>query len=276
MQRARPTRTLLLALGANLVAACGGETPAPATAPTHKSAKARKPPRERLDPRAVVTAFRGNESSLHACFELSGETARGMLRMSWQVDSTGIASDPRVEEMKIGDPTIGECLSEQIASLKFGARESATEARWTFVSRLYEPPSAEEEEKKKERERKRYHGKKPPPRPPEKGVTIEPSSPGFMEPSSVDDVVSANFGLFAHCYRGALERRPGLAGVVRLRFIIGPKGTVMSVRDAGSELPDGKLVDCVAEGFYALSFPKAPGDEVRVLYRLVFDSGISG
>jgi hypothetical protein len=32
----------------------------------------------------------------------------------------------------------------------------------------------------------------------------------------------------------------------------------------------------VAEGFYALSFPKAPGDEVRVLYRLVFDSGISG
>jgi hypothetical protein len=97
-----------------------------------------------------------------------------------------------------------------------------------------------------------------------------------MEPSAVDDIVSANFGLFAHCYRGALERRPGLAGVVRLRFVIGDGGNVVSVRDAGSELPDGKLVDCVAEGFYALSFPKAPGDEVRVLYRLVFDSGISG
>jgi hypothetical protein len=199
-----------------------------------------------------------------------------MLRMSWQVDAAGMASAPRVEEAKIGDPTIGECLSEQIGNLRFGARESATEARWTFVSRLYEPPSAEEEQKKKEREWKRYRGKKRPPPPAEKGVTIEPSSPARMDPAAVDDIVSAKFGLFAHCYRGALERRPGLAGVVRLRFIIGGRGNVMSVRDAGSELPDGKLVDCVAEGFYALSFPKAPGDEVRVLYRLVFDSGLSG
>jgi hypothetical protein len=276
MSSARHARTLLVCLGASLPFSCGGETPVPAVAPTARPAKARRPVRAKLDPRAVVTAFRGNESSLHACFELSGETARGMLRMSWQVDAAGIASAPRVEEARIGDPTIGECLSEQIGNLHFGTRESATEARWTFVSRLFEPPSPEEEEKKRERERKRYRGKKRPPPPPEKGVTIERSSPGTMDPAAVDDIVSANFGLFAHCYRGALERRPGLAGVVRLRFVIGASGNVESVRDAGSELPDGKLVDCVAEGFYALSFPKAPGDEVRVLYRLVFDSGISG
>jgi hypothetical protein len=276
MHGASASRTLLLALAANCVAACGGETPAPARAPTHKSAKAQGRAREKLDPRAVVTAFRGNEPALHACFDLSGETARGMLRMSWRVDPSGTASGARVEELKVGDPTIGECLEEQIGNLHFGARESTTEAHWTFVSRLFEPPTPEEEEKKRERERKRYRGKKPPPPPPEKGVSIEPSSPGRMDPGAVDDVVSANFGLFAHCYRGALERRPGLAGVVRLRFVIGARGNVVSVRDAGSELSDGKLVDCVAEGFYALSFPKAPGDEVRVLYRLVFDSGISG
>jgi hypothetical protein len=276
MTIARRTRTWLVCLGASLAFSCGGETPVPAAPPKVKAAKTRRPAREKLDPRAVVTAFRGNESSLHACFELSGEPARGMLRMSWQVDAAGMASAPRVEEAKIGDPTIGECLSEQIANLRFGAREAATEARWTFVSRLFEPPSPEEEAKKRERARKRYRGKKRPPPPAEKGVTIDPSSPGFIEPSSVDDIVSANFGLFAHCYRGALERRPGLAGVVRLRFVIDENGNVASVRDAGSDLPDGKLVDCVAEGFYALSFPKPPSDEVRVLYRLVFDSGISG
>jgi hypothetical protein len=276
MRAAPAPWTFLVALGVNFVAACGGGTPPPAAAPNRKSAKARVPAREKLDPRAVVTAFRGNESSLHSCFELSGETARGMLRMTWQVDPSGTASRARVEVQRIGDPTIGRCLSEQITSLRFGARDSATEARWTFVSRLYEPPSPEEEARKKERERKRYRGRKPPPRPAEKGVAIESSSPGFMEPSMVDDVVSANFGLFAHCYRGALERKPGLAGVVRLRFVIGASGNVESVRDAGSDLPDGKLVDCVAEGFYALSFPRPPRDEVRVLYRLVFDSGMSG
>jgi hypothetical protein len=276
MSAARHTRTLLLCLGATLAFSCGGETPVPAAPPSGRAAKARRPAHEKLDPRAVVTAFRGNESSLHACFELRGEPVRGVLRMSWQVDSAGIASSPRVEEAKVGDPTIGECLSEQIANLRFGARESTAEARWTFVSRLFEPPSPEEEAKKRERARKRSRGKKRPPPPAEKGVTIDPTSPGFIEPSSVDDIVSANFGLFAHCYRGALERRPGLAGVVRLRFVIGAGGNVVSVRDAGSDLPDGKLVDCVAEGFYALSFPKAQGDEVRVLYRLVFDSGVSG
>jgi hypothetical protein len=270
----RRSRTSLCCLGAVVVLACGGETPVPARAPGAKSARTRGV--APLDPRAVVTAFRGNESSLHACFDLAGETARGTLRMSWQVDAAGIASGARVEEAKIGDPTVGECLSEQIGNLRFGTRESATEARWTFVSRLYEPPSPEEQEKRKERERRRYRGKKRPSPPQEKGVAIDPSSPAFMEPSVVDDVVSANFGLFAHCYRGALERRPGLAGVVRLRFVVGANGDVTSVRDAGSDLPDGKLVDCVAEGFYALSFPKAPGDEVRVLYRLVFDSGVSG
>jgi hypothetical protein len=270
----RHCRALLCWLGATVALACGGETPVPARAPTGKTTRTRSV--APLDPRAVVTAFRGNESSLHACFDLSGETARGTLRMSWHVDASGIASGTRVEEAKVGDPTVAQCLSEQIGNLRFGARETETKARWTFVSRLYEPPSPEEQERKKERERKRYRGKKRPTLPPEKGVSIEASSPGFMEPSVVDDVVSSNFGLFAHCYRGALERRPGLAGVVRLRFVVGADGDVVSVRDAGSDLPDGKLVDCVAEGFYALSFPKPPGDEVRVLYRLVFDSGMSG
>jgi len=226
----------------------------------------------------VVTAFRGNEPSFQACFNLSGVTARGVLRLAWQVDTTGTASDARVEESKVGDPTIGACLGEQIAALHFGAREAPAEARWTFVSRLFEPPPPDEDEKEKKnaRKRKRKSGNEARESAPEKGVSIESSSPGFMDPGSVDDIVSANFGLFAHCYRSALERHPGLAGVVRLRFIVGPAGNVVSVRDAGSELADGRLVDCVAEGFYALSFPQAPDDEVRVLYRLVFDSGLSG
>jgi len=223
----------------------------------------------------VVTAFRGNEPSFQACFNLSGVTARGVLRLAWQVDTTGTASGARVEESKVGDPTIGECLGEQIAAVHFGAQEAPAEARWTFVSRLFEPPPPDEEQNKK-KARKRGSGAEHREATPEKGVSIESSSPGFMDPRSVDDVVAANFGLFAHCYRAALERHPGLAGVVRLRFVVGRGGSVVSVRDAGSELADGRLVDCVAEGFYALSFPKAPEDEVRVLYRLVFDSGLSG
>jgi hypothetical protein len=276
----RPERLALVPrsfVGVVFATACGGP-PAPTPLAKHETRqRAESRAKATLDPRTVVTAFRGNEPSLHSCFNLSGETARGTLRLAWRVDATGTASRARVEEAKVLDPTIGECLREQITALHFGQREAPAEARWTFVSRLFDPPPPDDEEKKKERARKRK-GKRDERREPpvEKGVSIEPSSPGFIEPRAVDDVVQANFGLFAHCYRAALERHPGLSGVVRLRFVIAPGGRVVNVRDAGSELPDGRLVDCVAEGFYALSFPKTPDDEVRVLYRLVFDSGVSG
>ena len=276
--RSRPWQLPALCLIAAATSSGCGSAPPPASPAAKQSPLPASRPRATLEPRAVVTAFRGNEPSFQACFNLSGVTARGALRLAWQVDTAGTASGARVEESKVGDPTIGECLGEQIAALHFGAQEAPAEARWTFVSRLFEPPPPDEEEKrKKARDRKRRSGNESREPAPEKGVSIESSSPGFMDPRSVDDVVAANFGLFAHCYRAALERHPGLAGVVRLRFIVGQGGKVVSVRDAGSELADGRLVDCVAEGFYALSFPKAPEeDEVRVLYRLVFDSGLSG
>ncbi len=254
-----------------VAAACGGEAPPPSTA----ASRTRSPsPAGTLEPRAVLTALRGNEASLHACFDLGATDAKSVLRLRWRVDPSGVARSAEVEKQIGALPIVGQCLGEQIESLHFGERESPAEARWTFVSRLFVPPPPDEEKakhrgsakKSAERESQEH----------EKGVSIESSSPGFMEPRAVDDIVEANFGLFAHCYRSALERHPGLSGVVRLRFVIGADGSVASVRDAGSELDDGPLVNCVAEGFYALSFPQAPGREVRVLYRLLFDSGSAG
>jgi len=262
---------LAAALCAVAAAACGGSTPPPSALSGQKQGPKSAKPAQTLDPRAVVTALRGNEDSLHACFELGADGAQSVLRLRWRVEPTGAARSAEVEAVSGAAPVVGQCLGEQIESLHFGRREMPAEARWTFVSRLFVPRA--DDEKAKHRGRTPSGSKQ---RGSEKGVSIEPSSPGFMEPVAVDDIVEANFGLFAHCYRAALERHPGLSGVVRLRFVIGAGGNVMSVRDAGTELDDGPLVDCVAEGFYALSFPEAPGPEVRVLYRLVFDSGAAG
>jgi hypothetical protein len=45
------------------------------------------------------------------------------------------------------------------------------------------------------------------------------------------------------------------------------------VLDSGSEIPDNRMVDCIAEGIFALSFPEPRDGDVAVLYRVVFDSG---
>jgi hypothetical protein len=85
------------------VAACSGSTATKVSKPTEPFSSTASG-RQKLDPRAVVTAFRGNEPSLQACFELGGNRARGALTMGWLVDEGGTASRAHVVEARVADP----------------------------------------------------------------------------------------------------------------------------------------------------------------------------
>jgi hypothetical protein len=106
----------------------------------------------------------------------------------------------------------------------------------------------------------------------ERGLVIEPSSPGTLSSDEIDNVVEAGYPLFARCYRDGVSRNDTLGGTLRLRFTIAPSGAVSQVSDGGSDLSDRQVVDCIAEGFYALRFPEPAHGEVSVLYRIVFDA----
>jgi hypothetical protein len=102
---------------------------------------------------------------------------------------------------------------------------------------------------------------------------IEPSSSGSMSTDDIDNVVEAGYPLFARCYRDGVSRNNTLDGTVRLHFAISPSGAVSEVSDGGSDLSDRQVVDCIAEGFYALRFPEPQHGQVNVLYRIGFTSG---
>jgi len=55
--------------------------------------------------------------------------------------------------------------------------------------------------------------------------------------------------------------------------VVGTAGAVSEVSDGGSDLTDRQVVDCIAEGFYALRFPEPQRGSVQVLYRIGFDAG---
>jgi hypothetical protein len=86
-------------------------------------------------------------------------------------------------------------------------------------------------------------------------------------------VVEAGYPLFARCYRDGVSRNDTLGGTLRLHFTISASGSVSEVSDGGSDLSDRQVVDCVAEGFYALRFPAPEHGAVSVLYRIRFDAG---
>ena len=152
--------------------------------------------------------------------------------------------------------------------LHFDAPGEKAHTHWTFVSGLYEKQDDEDDGKNGQAQKEESATDSN-----EQGVVIDEKSEGSLEPEEIEDVVHAGFGLFAHCYREGLGRHPRLAGAVRLRMVIGRDGVVDHLRDADSDIPDPELIDCVAEGFFALRFPKPRSGTVRLLYRIAFDNG---
>ena len=211
--------------------------------------------------------MRGNEAQLRECFASDSGPVRGFMRMAFEVEGSGAVSNVEVETSSFAEPAVATCLTERIEGLHFDAPGEKAQTHWTFVSGLYEKKDDEDGRKKGKRKKKKRDDSN------EQGVVIDEKSEGSLHPEEIEDIVQAGFGLFAHCYREGLGRHPRLAGTVRLRMVIGRDGLVDHLRDADSDIPDPELIDCVAEGFFALRFPKPRSGTVRLLYRIVFDNG---
>lgn len=246
--------------------ACG-EPHAPAKHPSPNDKVSEAPP-EDLPPLTVLQRLRGSETERRECFAASKKPTDGFVKLAWNIDREGKVSEVAVEGTSVHEPAIETCLSKEIAKLDFGPRQAPGRARWTFVHQLPKMPDADAQRAKRRKTAKNQQQSEE-----VAGVSIETASPGSLDLGRIEDIVHAGFPLFAYCYRAGLERDPSLGGLVRLRFVIDDEGAVMGVMDSGSEFGDPKALDCMAEGIFALSFPRPTGGDVRVQYRIVFESG---
>ncbi len=253
--------------------ACGGATPSADSASDEgdgsSSASKRKAraPASELTAGEIVIKLRGNETDIRRCF-FANPSARGTLSLSWHVNPDGRIAHLKREHSTLSDPRVEQCLSEKLYDVRFEPRAESALARWTFVFRLVEPPQDKRGRKKRVTERDRDRAEQG-----DQGVQLEKSSPGTLDLAAVDDVVESGFPLFARCYRDGVQRNSNLDGAVRLRFIVGEEGHVTTVEDRGSDLTDRQVIDCVAEGFYALRFPEPQRGDAHLVYRIHFDSG---
>jgi hypothetical protein len=239
-------------------------------------------PLEVMEAPTVLLGLRGSEPEFRGCFVSDGALKSGFVKLRWEVTEEGTVEQVDVIGSSVGDELIERCLSERVSSMKFSGSTERVQARWTFVHRLPKLPGVGDflEKRKKEkaklakkRKRKKSKADFQDDEDQVQGLTIEPSSEGSIEPQAIEDVVFTGYRLFAHCYRDGIERDASLGGIVRLRFVIDDVGDVAGVADSGSELPDQRVLDCMAEGIFALRFPAPREGDVKVVYRIVFDSG---
>lgn len=99
------------------------------------------------------------------------------------------------------------------------------------------------------------------------------SASGRLPPEVIQREVRKNFGRFRACYEEGLQRDPKLTGKIAVRFQIGRDGSVTSVRNGGSDMPDIEVLACVAKGFQGLKFPAPEGGIVTVVYPIMFSPG---
>jgi tetratricopeptide (TPR) repeat protein len=92
---------------------------------------------------------------------------------------------------------------------------------------------------------------------------------GRLLPDAIQLVVRRNFGRFRACYEQGLRGNRKLEGRVVTKFVIGRDGAVSESIDAGSELPDTKVVACIVQAFRELTFAPPVGGIATVTYPLV-------
>jgi hypothetical protein len=89
-------------------------------------------------------------------------------------------------------------------------------------------------------------------------------------PQVIQRIVRQNFGRFRLCYENGLRSNPSLQGRVSVKFVIAADGSIKSMLDSGSDMPDQGVTSCVVHGFGNLSFPQPEGGIVTVIAPLVF------
>lgn len=246
-----------------LLLACGGpdevnapRAEAPEPRPAHVTAVSSV-----LPPDDVLQALRGREYEVESCFD-RGE-GRGLVRLGWAVGPDGAARDVRVERSTVGNGGVEACLAKFVEKLRFELQEAPAQASWTFVRGVGDEGVLERAARRSKRRGNASERNQ--------GVVVDEASPGRLAVSAIENVAEHGFRLYAFCMREGLNRNIRLNGRVMLQFTIGSDGRVEGIRDAGSDLPDLEVIDCVAEAFYALKFPEPEGGAVRLRYSILLN-----
>ena len=98
---------------------------------------------------------------------------------------------------------------------------------------------------------------------------------GRLPAEVVHRILRMTFGRFRRCYEIGLVKNPTLTGQVVMRFSIDKQGSIYSVVDGGSSLPDRAVVQCILGAIKVLAFPAPESGIVTVVYPITLGPAAS-
>lgn len=200
----------------------------------------------RLAPEVIKKVVRANNAKFRACYQeglKKDPTLRGRVVTRFVIGPDGhVESAATSGDLK--DDDVKECVARATKALSFAKPEGGQVA--VAYPIVFSPESGG----------------------PEDGPDASAGS-GRIPPAVIQKQIRENFAAFRHCYEEGLKKDPELHGRVTIRFVIGLDGKVQSASGEG-DIPDEKVIDCVARAMRKIAFPAPEGGIVSVAYPIVF------
>jgi hypothetical protein len=89
---------------------------------------------------------------------------------------------------------------------------------------------------------------------------------GKLAPDIIQATVRDRFDVFRDCFASASTKR----GRVEVFFVIGADGHVREASSRRTTIDEPDVVECMVDGFRALTFEAPVGGEIGVVYPIVF------
>ena len=101
-------------------------------------------------------------------------------------------------------------------------------------------------------------------------TTDSAQASGAFDPDLLSRVIQSHAEELRDCYERALVRKPGLAGKVLIRLLVGPDGRAKNTDVLRSTVGDRGLESCILERIATWSFPLPEGERNAVQFPLIF------
>lgn len=106
------------------------------------------------------------------------------------------------------------------------------------------------------------------------GQVRDPGPPAQMAPLDrelIRRVIQSHRSEIRHCYESELERQPGLAGKIAIRFVIGAQGAVTSASSVSTTMSSPPVETCLVARVRSWRFPRPRGGGIVIVtYPFVF------
>ena len=97
------------------------------------------------------------------------------------------------------------------------------------------------------------------------GIGGSPIIVGALDRSLIDAVIKRHMNQFRYCYQRELNKDPGLAGKVTVKFVIAGDGTVSRASIKKSTLGNASVESCLSNRFMTLQFPEPKGNGIVIV-----------